>query len=218
MLAEPFQGGLVNGSRGFRDHLTYANVVATLALFLVVAGGSVWAASKIGSRDIKRDAVKSKHIKNGAVKQQDLGANSVGPSSLQGNAVGSDQLAPDSVGTRELKQGGVAYADVDPQALSPRLFAHVSSSGQLGESAGVESAGRTGTGQYYVRFNRDLHGCVAVSTVGFGFGPGVIGAGGTSQTRMNLDNDPNKVGITVYRKGYTFNDVEDEDVSVVVAC
>jgi hypothetical protein len=102
--------------------------------------------------------------------------------------------------------------------VSPRLYAHVSSSGTLAESAGVVSAGRISKGQYAVTFNRSLRGCVAVASVGFGFGPGVIGAGGTAQARMNLDNQDNKVGLTVYRKGWTFNDVEDNDVSVIVAC
>jgi len=119
----------------WRERLTYANVVATLALFIALTGGVVWAAGKIGSRDIAKNAVKSKHIKDGQVKQQDLAANSVGPASLQGNAVGSDQLAPDSVGARELKTAGVTADDLDPTAAMPRLFAHVSSTGTLGESA-----------------------------------------------------------------------------------
>ncbi|MFN8160876.1 MAG: hypothetical protein U0R52_07525 [Solirubrobacterales bacterium] len=47
----------------------------------------------------------------------------------------------------------------------------MSSSGVLGEASGVTDAGRTGTGQYFVTFNRSLRGCVPVATVGFGFGP-----------------------------------------------
>ena len=35
---------------------------------------------------------------------------------------------------------------------------------------------------------------------------------------MNIDDDPNQVGVTVYRKGWTFNDIEDNDVHVIVAC
>ena len=82
----------------------------------------------------------------------------------------------------------------------------------------MTSAGRVSKGQYFAEFDRSLRGCVAVAGVGFGFGPGVIGAGATAQARMNLDNNDHKVGITVYRKGYTFNDIEDNDVSVIVLC
>ena len=202
----------------WRERLTYANVVATLALFIALTGGVVYAANKIGSRNIAKNAVKSKHIKDGQVKEQDLAANSVGPGSLQGNAVNSDQLAPDSVGSRELKTAGVSAEDLDPSAAMPRLFAHVSSSGVLGEAAGVQSAERTAKGQYVIDFNRELNGCVGVASVGFGFGPGVIGAGATAQVRMNADNDASKVGVTIYRKGFTFADVEDNDFHLIVAC
>jgi hypothetical protein len=204
-----------------RPRLTYANVISTLALFIALGGVSVAAlklpAGSVGSKQLKKRSVASKHLKRRAVGSTKLktdgvgeraaGENSIGSSELQDESVGSDHLLPASVGTRELKE-----------AAEPPRFAHISSSGVLGEQRGVESAGRSSKGQYFAVFNRDLRGCVAVSTVGFGFGPGVIGAGGTSQTRMNLDNDPRKVGITVYRKGYTFNDVEDNDVSVIVAC
>jgi hypothetical protein len=52
--------------------------MAAIAFFVVVAGGSAYAAATIGAGDIKNDAVRSRHIKNGEVKNPDLGANSVG--------------------------------------------------------------------------------------------------------------------------------------------
>ena len=55
----------------FRPRLSYANVVATLALF-VALGGTTYAAATIGASDIKQDAVRSRHIKNGAVKAADV--------------------------------------------------------------------------------------------------------------------------------------------------
>ncbi len=243
--------------RKLKDRLTYANVVSTLALFLVLTGGVVWAA-KIGSRQIARDAVKAKHVRADAIGSEELAAdsvgtaelgsesvsrgklqdnavgsdelapasvdatklteNAVGPNSLQGNAVGSDQLAPDSVGTRELKIAAVEFENISTGAVSPRIFAHVSSTGVLAENSGnVESAGRLSEGQYVVDFNRDLRGCVGVASVGFGFGPGVIGAGRTAQVRMNLDNDASRIGVTIY-KGFTFADISDSDFHLIVAC
>jgi hypothetical protein len=47
-----------------RSHLTYANVMATLAVFAVLAGGTAWALSK--------NSVSSKHIKDNAVAFKDL--------------------------------------------------------------------------------------------------------------------------------------------------
>jgi hypothetical protein len=50
-----------------RRHISYANVMSTIAVFGVLAGGGAYAASKIGSKDIKRNAVTGKHVKPGAV-------------------------------------------------------------------------------------------------------------------------------------------------------
>jgi hypothetical protein len=205
-----------------RARLTYANVMATVAVFIAL-GGASYAALKvprdsIGPRHLKNPSVGEKELKDGAVTEPKLDANAVSQANMQGNAVGPDQLAPDAVSSRHVDNNSLDAEDLSNTAAMPRLFAHVSSSGVLGESAGVQEAGRISKGQYFVRFNRELRGCVATATVGFGFGPGVIGAGGIAQARMNLDNDPSKVGITVYRKGWTFNDVEDNDTHLIVAC
>ena len=48
--------------------LSYSNVMATIAVFGVLAGGGAYAASKIGPKEIGKNAVLAKHIKKGAVK------------------------------------------------------------------------------------------------------------------------------------------------------
>jgi hypothetical protein len=57
-------------SRGFRGLRT--QWLGALALFLVLAGGGAYAAGKIGSSDIAKNAVRTKHIKNGAVTRAKL--------------------------------------------------------------------------------------------------------------------------------------------------
>lgn len=54
------------------------DVLAAIAFFAAVAGGSAYAAANIGAGQIKNDAVRSRHVKDGAVGNGDLGANSVG--------------------------------------------------------------------------------------------------------------------------------------------
>lgn len=51
------------------SHLTYANVMATIAVFLALGGGLAWA--------LANNSVKSKHIKDGQVKDDDLNVLSV---------------------------------------------------------------------------------------------------------------------------------------------
>ncbi|HMC06639.1 MAG TPA: hypothetical protein VKG89_04495 [Solirubrobacterales bacterium] len=50
-----------------RPHLTYSNVMSTIAVFGVLAGSTAWAASKIGTSEIKNGAVTAKKLHNNAV-------------------------------------------------------------------------------------------------------------------------------------------------------
>ncbi len=85
-----------------RERLTYANVMSTIAVFGVLAGGGAYAASKIDSGDIKRNAVRSKHIKNGEVKRADLAHRAVSTSKLGNLAVTNPKLADGVVSTAKL--------------------------------------------------------------------------------------------------------------------
>ena len=57
---------------GIRSRLTYANVVSTLCLFILLGGGA-WAAAKIDSGDVIDNSLKSKDLKDGkGVKAADV--------------------------------------------------------------------------------------------------------------------------------------------------
>lgn len=78
-----------------RSRLSYANVIATLALFLALGGGA-YAAIKlpknsVGSKQIKKNAVTSAKIKNGSLTAQDFkpGQIPAGPAGATG-AKGAD--------------------------------------------------------------------------------------------------------------------------------
>ena len=58
--------------RRIRDRLTYANVAATIALFLALSGGVVYAASKIDTNDIANNAVTEKKLAKHAVSNRVL--------------------------------------------------------------------------------------------------------------------------------------------------
>ena len=57
---------------GFRKHLTYANVTATLALVIALGGGAAYAANTIGSSDIIDESIQSVDLKNGQVRTADV--------------------------------------------------------------------------------------------------------------------------------------------------
>jgi len=87
---------------GLRRHISYANVVATLALFIAI-GGSSYAALRIGSRDIRNNSIRSVDVRNNGITSKDvrnrsLRARDVGRDALGGGAIKESRLArvPDS--------------------------------------------------------------------------------------------------------------------------
>jgi hypothetical protein len=70
-----------------RSKLTFANVIALLALFVALSGSAY--AIHLG-----KNAVKTKNIKNGAVIESKLAGGSVSSAKLAGGSVSSAKLAP----------------------------------------------------------------------------------------------------------------------------
>lgn len=68
--------------RAFRPKLTYANVVSTLCLFIVLGGGA-WAATRlpknsVGTPQLKKNAVTGAKVKNGSLTGADIDAATLG--------------------------------------------------------------------------------------------------------------------------------------------
>ncbi|HEX2391459.1 MAG TPA: hypothetical protein VHI77_00935 [Solirubrobacterales bacterium] len=96
--------------RLLRRRLTYANVIATLALFLALTGGVVWAAGKIGSKRLKKNAVTTAKIKRSAVTSAKLKNNAVTTPKLKGQAVSTAKLAEGAVNFAKLAPGASVVA------------------------------------------------------------------------------------------------------------
>jgi hypothetical protein len=94
------------------SRFTYANVVATLALFLALGGASAFAASKIQSGDIADNAVKSANLAPGAVHTSSLFKRAVTSGKLAVGAVRSNQITDGSVGTKQIADGAVGAKQV----------------------------------------------------------------------------------------------------------
>lgn len=87
-----------------RSKLTYANVVATLALFLVVAGGSAFAAThlaknSVGARQIKKNAVTAAKIRSGAVTTAKIRNGAVTGAKIAAGSIGGPSIDISSLGT-----------------------------------------------------------------------------------------------------------------------
>ena len=113
-----------DASKGIRARLTYANVVATLALFLALGGGAVWAAGKITSGQIGKGAVKNKNLAKNAVKAKNIAKNAVSSAKLAKNAVTGAKVKAGAVNFDKLATGTnvIASATAGPVAANEAGF------------------------------------------------------------------------------------------------
>lgn len=87
--------------RKFR--LTYANVVSTLALFLVLSGGVALAANKVRTGDIFKRAVTSGKLAIGAVRSNQIANGAVSAQQIANGTIGSKQIGAAAVAPSNLQ-------------------------------------------------------------------------------------------------------------------
>jgi hypothetical protein len=125
-----------------RGKLTYSNVVASLALFLVLAGGTAVAAKQmlpknsVGTNQIKKGAVASAKLKNGSVTAGKLAPGAVGTSTLADGAVNTGKLSSGAVTTGNIAPGAVTSGTIANQAVgTSKLSAGAVANGNLADDA-----------------------------------------------------------------------------------
>lgn len=99
--------------RKLRSAFTYSNVVATLALFLALSGGVVYAAATLG-----KNSVKSKNIAPRAVKSADLAKGAVKKGNLAGNAVTTGKVKKGAITSAKVKKGTLKRANLAAGTLA----------------------------------------------------------------------------------------------------
>jgi hypothetical protein len=91
-----------------RPRLSYANVVSTIALFVVLGGGAYATHThKIGTQDLRSNSVTAKKIRGGAVGPAKLRTNAVRPRKIRSNAVRRRHIIDDAITTPKLADGAV---------------------------------------------------------------------------------------------------------------
>jgi hypothetical protein len=143
-----------------RKRLTYANVVSSLALFLVLSGSAAYAAKKIGSHELRGGSVTTAKIKRSAVTRSKIKAAAISTAKIAPDAVTNGRLADGSVSLEKLAPGFIA-----PAAEKLSHAANVSAAGVvLAGSLGISQANVThpSTGFYcFTGFNPPPVGGVA---------------------------------------------------------
>ena len=192
--------------RKIARQLSYANVMSTLAVFLLLGGAGAYAAKKqtqkVGSTQLKASAVTTNKIKNGAVANPKLAAAAVSSDKLADGAVTNAKLAEGAVSTGKLGAEAVTGDKVNEASLgevpsansaNPLAFARVNSNGVVdaANSKGITSPNVShagGSGVYCIsipsfaprggQVTTQAGGAAAIAQIAIG---GTAGCGGAVQ-------------------------------------
>jgi hypothetical protein len=104
-----------------RQRLTYANVVSTLALVLVVGGATAIAAKvpkhSVGPHQLKSNAVTTPKIKANAVTTRKIKKNAITTVKIKDKAVKNEKLDDNSVTTSKIANGSVTGAKISAATM-----------------------------------------------------------------------------------------------------
>lgn len=119
-----------------RRHITFANVMSSLAVFLVLGGATAFAATElaknsVGSKQLKSNAVTSGKIKKNAVTAAKVKNEAITTAKLKGAAVTGAKLGDGSVTNAKIADGAVASAKLDEAERSQVVSSTTSSSFDL---------------------------------------------------------------------------------------
>jgi len=103
--------------QAIRSHITYANVMSTIFVFLLLAGGTAIAAKQlgkktVGTKQLKSNAVTTPKIKKGAVTNKKIAANAIDNSKIADNAVTGSKIADGSVTGGDINAGSTSFSQV----------------------------------------------------------------------------------------------------------
>jgi hypothetical protein len=147
----------------FRLRLSYANVMATIAMFLALGGGAAVARGVLvkSSKQVATGAINSGDLKNGkAVKLADFS-----PTALNDL---KKKLGTGAAGPQGAKgETGSKGAQGDPGTPATRLWAVVNANGTLkrGSSADI-TVSNLSSAQYLVTFPESVQNCAFIGTTG----------------------------------------------------
>jgi hypothetical protein len=149
-----------------RRHLTYANVMSSIAVFLMLGGATAFAATKIGANELKgnsvktgkivKEAVTAGKIKKGAIDETKIAKDAVtGEKVKDGSLTGSD-INLGTLGTVPNAANAAKLGGQSPSAFQSRVrWVLVAADGTIiRQSGGITSSGSGGI--YELNFGADV--------------------------------------------------------------
>ena len=192
-----------------RSSLTYANVTATVALFIALGGTSYAVATgSIDSREIKNNTVGSKDLRNNNVRGKDIRNGTLGSLDVRNGGLLAEDFKAGELPAGE--RGGTG--EQGPPGQDPtNLFAYVNSEGTIAFQRGVTAIAphTPGSGSYGLTFNRSLAGCAVLTSAGRGFpssAANLTQGGAEANASVALGSGPDQVQISTFAANTTTAD------------
>ena len=107
-----------------RRNLTYANLTATLALFIALGMGSAYAAQQLGPK-----SVGAKQLRPGAVTPDKIRKNAVTAPKIEALAVKQGKIANEAIVTAKIENGAVSTEKIPNGAIVPEKIPNDSLTG-----------------------------------------------------------------------------------------
>jgi len=208
-----------------RRHLTYANVMSSIAVFLMLGGATAFAATKIGANELKansiktgkivKEAVTAGKIKNGAITETKIADGAVTTNKIGNDAVTGAKAKESTFGevpkaalaTNAEKLGGLAASGYE-KALRWAVVS-ANSGGATVVRGNATAAGRIGAGNFFVSFPADIRNCAYVATngdTGAGAGPA-----GEISVEQRSSTNPTDIEVRTYNSAGAQTDPESGD-------
>ncbi len=146
-----------------RPKLSYANVVSTLCLFLLLTGGAAYAASHLG-----KNSVGTKQLKKNAVTTAKINKEAVTGAKIKKGTLTGDQINVSTLGTVPNAGNADSLGGVAAGGYQQRIrWAYVSAAGTVLASGGgpAPTVIHEPPGVYYIEWGSPVTGEAVISTL-----------------------------------------------------
>lgn len=215
--------------KALRDKLTYANVISTLCLFLLIGGGTAFAAAtlgknSVGSKQLKNNAVTTAKIKDSAITGAKVKDNSLTGSDINPSTIGTVPNATNAINATNATKAQSAETAAKAENVMAALV-HEAPGGEAAPTATTivkaSDAGTTGgncfLGVCPVSFPREITNCVASGSMASQSAGTLGSAAAFIEVAISA---PKTVDVLLYNKKGANPVVENfsHDFSVTVVC
>ena len=202
-----------------RPRLTYANVVSTICLFIVLGGTAVAAGgiNSIGGLQIRANAVGASEVKKNAIGEAEVKKNAIGASELKAAAVGAAELKAGAVTSADIQDKTLKLADFDVKELPPGPTGPTGPQGLKGpegDAGATTVTRRLGTQTICTNTPTNADECVTPpATASCLAGERAVGGGGVNATTLDPMTVSEPAGPVNNPTGWTvrFADGTDAD-------